>query len=56
VPGTLSLRVKLPGSEANHSPTNAEVTKTWNYTSTLPYTFMEEFLINQTQGEFVYLS
>jgi hypothetical protein len=41
VPGALSLVVKWQGSEADHSPqTNAEVKKTWNYTSTLPYAFM----------------
>jgi hypothetical protein len=31
-------KVKRPGLEADHSPpTSAEVTKTWIYTSTLPY-------------------
>jgi hypothetical protein len=27
--GALSPRVKQPGPEADHSPTSAEVTKTW---------------------------
>jgi hypothetical protein len=36
VPGALSPGVKLRGREADHSPpTNAEVKKTWIYTSTL---------------------
>jgi hypothetical protein len=39
--GALSLGVKLPGREADHSPrTSAEVKKTWIYTSTPPYVFM----------------
>jgi hypothetical protein len=41
VPGALSLGVKWPGREADHSPpTSAEVKKMWIYTSTPPYTFM----------------
>jgi hypothetical protein len=37
----LSLGVKRPGREADHSPpTSAEVKKTWIYTSTPPYVFM----------------
>jgi hypothetical protein len=36
-----SLEVKRPGREADHSsPTSAEITKTWVYTSTPPYAFM----------------
>jgi hypothetical protein len=36
-PGTLSPWVKRPGREADHSPpSNAEVKKTWIYTSTPP--------------------
>jgi hypothetical protein len=38
--GALSLGVKPPGREADHShPTNAEAKKTWNYTSTHPQVF-----------------
>jgi hypothetical protein len=38
VPGALSLWVKRPGREADHSPpTSAEVKKTWVYMST-PHT------------------
>jgi hypothetical protein len=37
----LSLGVKRPGREANHSPpASAEVKKMWLYTSTPPYAFM----------------
>jgi hypothetical protein len=37
VPGALSLRVKLPGREANHSlPSSAEVKNMWSYDSTYP--------------------
>jgi hypothetical protein len=35
VPGALSLGVKRPGREADHSPpSSAEVKKVWSYTST----------------------
>jgi hypothetical protein len=41
VPGALNLRLKRPGLETDHSPpTNAEVRKTWIYTSTPSYAFM----------------
>jgi hypothetical protein len=37
VPGALSLGVKWPGREADHSPpSSAEVKNAWSYTSTLP--------------------
>jgi hypothetical protein len=37
VPGALSLGVKRPGSEADHSPpSSAEVKNEWSYTSTPP--------------------
>jgi hypothetical protein len=39
--GALSQGVKLPGSEADHSPAkSAEVKKTWVYISPLLYAFM----------------
>jgi hypothetical protein len=42
VPGTLSLGLMRPEREADHSPPNtSEVKKTWIYTSTPPYVFME---------------
>jgi len=35
VPGSLSLGIKRPGLEANHSlPSSAEVKNVWDYTST----------------------
>jgi hypothetical protein len=35
VPGSLSLVVKRPGREADHSPpSNAQVKNAWSYTST----------------------
>jgi hypothetical protein len=41
VPEALSLGVKWPGREADHSsPTSAEVKKTWIYTSTPRFDFM----------------
>jgi hypothetical protein len=33
--GALSLGVKRPGHEANHSPPSTEVKNVWRYTSTL---------------------
>jgi len=37
VPGTLSLEVKWPGHEADHSPPpHAEVMNAWSYTSNPP--------------------
>jgi hypothetical protein len=41
-PGVLSMGVKLPGREADHSPpTSAEVKRTWIYTCTPRYVFMD---------------
>jgi hypothetical protein len=46
------LATKRPGREDDHSPeTSTEVKKTWNYTSTLLYTFMAECLISQARGK-----
>jgi hypothetical protein len=50
--GALSPWVKRPVREADHSlPTSAEVKKTWICTSTPPYAFMAQCLINQAQGQ-----
>jgi hypothetical protein len=38
--GALSPGIKQPGSEADHSPTGAEVKKMWIYTSTPTNVFM----------------
>jgi hypothetical protein len=41
VPGALSLGVKWPGREADHSPpSSAEVKNEWSYTSTPQYAFV----------------
>jgi hypothetical protein len=43
-PGAISLGVKRPEREADNSPpTNAEVKKTWVYTSTSPYVFCQVY-------------
>jgi len=37
VPGAVSLEVKRPGREADHSPpSSAQVKRAWSYTSTPP--------------------
>jgi hypothetical protein len=47
VSGALSLGVKWPGREADHSPpASAEVKKTWVYVFTSAYVFMALCLIN----------
>jgi hypothetical protein len=46
VPGALSLGVKRPGREADHSsPSSAEVKNAWSYTSTPQYVFMAWCLV-----------
>lgn len=41
VPESLSARVKLPGSEADHSPiSSAEITNAWSITATPQHSFM----------------
>jgi hypothetical protein len=46
-PTQLPIQSKQSGREADHSPpTSAEVKKTWIYTSTPPYVFMSQCLIN----------
>jgi hypothetical protein len=48
VPGALSLEVKCPGREADHSPPSSAVVKNeWNYTSTPQYVFMAWCLVSQ---------
>jgi len=48
IPAALSLGLRLPGLETdNSSPSSAEVTNAWNYTSTSPYVFMVWYLIKQ---------
>jgi hypothetical protein len=44
--GAVSLGVKRPGREADHSsPSSAEVNNAWSYTSTPPYVFMAWYLV-----------
>jgi hypothetical protein len=44
--GALSLRVKRPGREADHSPpSSADVKNPWSYTSTSRYVFMAWCLV-----------
>jgi hypothetical protein len=46
VPGAISLGVKRPGCEADHSPpSSAEVKNAWSYTSTPQYAFMTWCLV-----------
>jgi hypothetical protein len=46
VTGALSLGVKRPGREADHSPpSSAEVKNAWSYTFTPPYVFMKWCLV-----------
>jgi hypothetical protein len=50
VPGALSLWVKWPGREVDHSPpSNAEVKKVWSYTSTPQYVFMAWCLVKHRE-------
>jgi hypothetical protein len=48
VPGTLSLGVKRPGNEAEHSPpSSAQINNERSYTSTPSYIFTERCLVKQ---------
>jgi hypothetical protein len=54
IPGVLSLGVKRPGREADHSPpSSAEVNKAWRYTSTPPYVFMAWCLVKH-RNKFIF--
>jgi hypothetical protein len=49
VRGALSLGVKRPGREADHSPpSSAEVRNAWNYTFTPQYAFMAWYSVEST--------
>jgi len=51
VPGALSVGVKRPGREADHSPTfSAEVKNVWSYTSTPQYVFMAWCLVKHWEN------
>jgi hypothetical protein len=48
VPGTLSLRVKWPGREADRSPPScAKIKNEWSYTSTLQYALMAWYWVKK---------
>jgi hypothetical protein len=56
LPGALSLGVKLPGREADHSPpSTAEIKNSWSYTTTPQHTFMLWSSV-KTQGHLYLLS
>jgi len=51
VPGALSLGVKWPGREADHTPqSSAEVKNAWSYTSTPQYVFMAWYPVTKSTG------
>jgi hypothetical protein len=53
VPKALSLGVKRPGREADHSlPSSAEVQNAWRYTSTPQYVFMAWCLVKHRDFTF----
>jgi hypothetical protein len=55
--GALSLGVKRPGREADHSPPySAEVKNAWNYTSTPQYAFMAWCLVKAQEQLYLYLT
>jgi hypothetical protein len=55
VPGALSLGVKRPGREADHSPpSSAEVKNAWSYTSTPQYVFMAWCLVKHRDNFIFY--
>jgi hypothetical protein len=50
--GTISLGLRRPGREVNHSPPcSTEVKKIWIYISTPPYVFMTWCLISYAQRQ-----
>jgi hypothetical protein len=47
----VTLGVKLPGRESDHSPPSiAEFKNVWSYTSTPPYVFMAWYLVKQREN------
>jgi hypothetical protein len=54
--GILSLGVKRPRREADHSPpSSAEVKNAWSYTSTPPYVFIAWCLVKHRDNFTFYL-
>jgi hypothetical protein len=55
VPGALSVGVKRPGREANHSPpSSSEVKNEWSYTSTPPVRLHGVVLIKKHRDNFTF--
>jgi hypothetical protein len=56
VAGALSLGVKWPGREADHSPpSSAEIKNAWSYTSTPQYVFMAWYLVKHRDNFTFYI-
>jgi hypothetical protein len=54
--GALTLGVKRPGCEANHSlPSNSEVNNAWSHASTPQYAFMAWCLVKHRDNFTFYL-
>jgi hypothetical protein len=52
IPGALSLGLKRPGREADHSlPSSAEVKNSWSYASTPQYAFMAWCSVKKSTGK-----
>jgi hypothetical protein len=52
VPGALSVGVKRPGREADHSPpSTAEVKTAWSYTATPQYALMTWCLVSMVSKQ-----
>jgi hypothetical protein len=52
IPGDLSLGVRRPGSEADHSPpSSAKFKNAWSYTYAPQYAFMAWCLVKKAQGQ-----
>jgi hypothetical protein len=56
VPGALSLGVKRPGREADHSPpSSTEVNNAWSYTSTPKYALKAWCSVKKRRDKFTFL-
>jgi hypothetical protein len=56
IPGSLSLGIKRPEHEADHSPpSSTEVKNVWSYTSTPQYAFMEWCSVKAQEHLYLYL-
>jgi hypothetical protein len=56
VPGVVSVGIKRPAREADHSPpSSAEVKNAWSYTSTPQYVFMTWYLVKNRDNFTFYI-